>query len=92
LVAPPDGFWGAIITLEWTWASELKEDEWFDVQVWKQGQESQGIAWTKEPRYVIGSNLAKGEYSWRVAVIQGRGGIWEKQLTPTSETWTFNRP
>jgi serine/threonine protein kinase len=90
-ISPPNGFWGEIVTLEWSWPNTLKDNEWFDVQVWRQGQEPQGIAWTKEPRHVV-SGLTQGQYFWRVAVIQGRGGSWEKQLTPPSATWSFNRP
>ncbi len=89
LIAPADAARAPQVELTWTWPSQLKENEWFDVQVWQEGEEPHGIAWVKEQSLLVGGNMARGVYRWRIVVIQGQGGQVEKVLTPPSETRTF---
>lgn len=89
LVAPANDVRAQHVELAWTWPSQLKENEWFDVQVWQEGEESHGIAWVKEQSLLVGGNMARGVYRWRIVVIRGQGGQVEKELTPPSETRTF---
>jgi len=89
LIAPANDVRAQQVQLAWTWPSQLKENEWFDVQVWREGEEPHGIAWVKEQSLLVGGNMARGVYRWRIVVIQGQGGQVEKNLTPPSETRTF---
>jgi len=76
-------------TLSWAFDATLADDEWFDVQVWKPGEDLLGIAWVKENQYSIGEGFKPGEYLWRIVVIQGRAGQPLDQLSLPSETRNF---
>jgi hypothetical protein len=86
LLSPEDGAnfpAGAQVTVSWQWDGELGEDEHFDVRLWKEGAPHYGIGWSKEGRYAV-----KGEpgvaYYWSVAVIHGKDGTMERELSPES--------
>lgn len=81
---------GAAIILRWSWNGQLGPDEYYDVQVWRDGETPQGIAWGKETSYQLGSMFYPGKYNWRIVVIRGEDGRWEKDLSPPSETGTFS--
>jgi serine/threonine protein kinase len=94
LVEPANGaqFGGGHIWLRWRWDGQLGTDEHFDVRVWREGQPHFGIAWTEQPEYLLNLDaLGGGGYYWSVAVIRGRDGKWEKDLSPESEARSFYR-
>ena len=81
---------GATIVLRWSWDGQLGSDEYYDVQVWREGETPHGIAWSKETSYQLGPMFYPGRYNWRIVVIRGENGKWEEDLSPPSETRTFS--
>jgi len=81
-----------IVILEWQWQGQLGPDEHFDVRIYKGGvRDYEKGAWADEPRVELGlSSWPGGGYQWSVAVIRGRDGRWERDLSPESEVGTFN--
>jgi LysM repeat protein len=84
IISPEDGANfppGVQVELQWTWDGELSEHEHFDVRLWKRGAPNYGVGWSKEEHYAV-----KGDpgvtYYWSVAVIYGKDGNMEKQLSP----------
>ncbi len=81
---------------EWTvqWDRWLGPDEYFDVRIWREGEEHWGIGgWSKNTYQdvdldeVLGNQ--SGEYYWAIAIIRGRDGTMLAQLSPESEAWSF---
>ena len=73
----PEAEWGgASHMLEWEWYRELKEDERFDVRVWREGEPAYGITWVKVEYLVLDNWLLSqgdGRFNWTVAVVQVEG-------------------
>ena len=89
LLEPGDGAYirqtnvSSLHPLRWEWAGTQKENEWFDIRVWKVGAPHYGIAWTKEKEYLYDSCLqVGGDYNWSIAVIRGEAGEWQGNLSP----------
>ncbi len=77
LLAPPDGTVGTAIDLVWAWEQELGEDEWFELQIWRDEPEAEPEIhdWYKEKQECVTSaSLSPGGYLWQVLVVQGREG------------------
>jgi hypothetical protein len=94
LVEPANGaqFGGGSIWLRWRWDGQLGPDEHFDVRVWQEGQPHFGVVWTEKPEHLLNLDaLNEGWYYWSIAVISGRDGKWEKDLSPESEERSFYR-
>jgi tetratricopeptide (TPR) repeat protein len=73
-------------TMRWQWSGTLKEDEWFDVRVWQGDEPHYGIVWVKEPTHHIDRwTRGEGEHFWAIAVIRGRDGVMEEQLSAESK-------
>ena len=78
------------IILKWTWDGKLAPNEYFDVRVWKEGEPHKGIAWEKNTEHHIDlASWPPGKYYWGIAVIRGKNGRWEKDLSPESEAQAF---
>lgn len=76
--------------MQWQWDGTLQDSEWFDVRVWKAGEPHYGIAWVRELEYQADfRGRAGGEYLWAVAVIRGRDGQMDGELSPESATRRF---
>lgn len=84
LLSPGEGTsFSGPIRLAWAWNGTLGPDDYFDVRVWQNGQSHNGIAWTKERELVVEpQRLGAGSFNWSVAVIRGRNGSWEADLSP----------
>lgn len=82
---------GTQVELKWQSAGELRSDEWYDVQVWKDNETPHGIAWSKDSRWVMPADFPPGRYHWRIVVIQGKEGKWIADLSLASETRSLNR-
>jgi len=94
LVEPAQGaqFGGGQVWLRWRWDGQLGPDEHFDVRVWQEGKPHYGVAWTEKPEHLLNLDaLGGGGYYWSVAVIRGRDGKWEKDLSPEAEARSFYR-
>jgi hypothetical protein len=78
----------ATITMRWSWAGTLAEDEYFDVRLWRVGTSKQGIAWTKRRDYVE-RHPSTGWYFWTVAVVRGQDGEIVAELSAEPEPVGF---
>jgi hypothetical protein len=94
LLGPADGseFEGdETILLTWDTPTPLSEDEWYEVQLWREGdvpytvvQRIREGAWKVEPKYY------PGRYQWRIRVVRGQEGKKERDSSPPSQTWSFS--
>ena len=94
LVSPASGSTvvaGTQVELKWVSAGNLRSDEWYDVQIWKDSEPPHGIAWSKESYWTMPADYPPGKYRWRIVVIQGKDGKWAANLSPASETWSLDR-
>jgi hypothetical protein len=59
------------VTFKWSWSSDLAEDEYFALRVWKVGSEDhKSNTWTKEKTHIYPLCDA-GDYSWEIAICRG---------------------
>lgn len=87
------------IVLEWDWPGSLKEDDYFEVEIWDSGrrfEESEppaiDVAWVKNEYYVIdiGNSSVKKEYQWRVVVVRGKPLKEKDWSTSENQIWEPN--
>jgi hypothetical protein len=78
------------ILLMWDTPTTLAEDEWYEVQLWREGDVPYTVVdrvkegtWKVEPRYY------PGRYQWRILVVRGKEDQKETNLSPPSQTWSF---
>jgi tetratricopeptide (TPR) repeat protein len=57
------------LTLHWSWARQLAEDEYFSLRVGI-GAPGESRTWTKETQYAL-MIMEPGEYVWEVAICRG---------------------
>ncbi len=63
----------AEVVLTWHWQRPLRENEVFDVRVWREGEPANGITWTDDTAINLTWWLlyqAPGPYQWTVSVIE----------------------
>jgi hypothetical protein len=93
LVGPESGshFEGTeTILLIWDTPTSLSEDEWYEVQLWRERDVPYRIVglvkeetWKVEPQYY------PGRYQWRILIVRGEEGDKE-DLSPPSQAWGFS--
>ncbi|MFP3896167.1 MAG: hypothetical protein ACLFV5_04925 [Anaerolineales bacterium] len=77
--AEDESVYGRELTLTWAWDGELKEDEYFDLRLWRLGEPEKSIAWTREREYT--QRLTEpGWHSWRVCLVRRAEGVVEQVL------------
>jgi glucose/arabinose dehydrogenase len=87
LMGPADGATfdnAAGVRLQWTWKRPLNPDEVFDLRVWRDGQEHNGITWTQDSQFNLTAWLLEqqpGDFGWSVAVMQKQPDGSGKQIT-----------
>lgn len=88
LLAPPAGAaipgGQAVQTFRWEWGKTPAEDESFELRFYKSGSKTYDapFGWHKETSAEINlNNLTPGKYTWVVAVVRGRDGKWEEDIT-----------
>jgi hypothetical protein len=96
LVGPADGseFKGdETILLIWDTPTPLSEDEWYEVQLWREGEVPYRVVqrvkegtWKVEPQYY------PGRYQWRILIVRGQEDHKETDLSPPSQTRSFGWP
>ncbi len=92
LLAPPDGLAARLFDLTWQWEPGLKENEWYELQVWPDtpNAEPSAFTWLKETtRRITAAHLLPGTYRWRVVVVEGYGDARGDETSPYSEERTF---
>ena len=79
------------ILLMWDTPIPLAEDEWYEVQLWREVdvpytvvQRVKEGTWKVEPKYY------PGRYQWRILIVRGQEGRKERDLSPPSQTWSFS--
>ena len=84
---------GQEVVLEWQWQRQLDLDnnEHFDVRIYKGDRRLYLYgAWADKSKAKLGLHYwDRGTYKWCVAVIRGKHGQWEADLSPESEKRTF---
>jgi hypothetical protein len=78
------------ILLIWGTPTPLLEDEWYEVQLWREGEPSKVVQWVKEGTWKVGSGYYPGRYQWRIVIVRGQDGRKEMHLSPPSQTWSFS--
>jgi len=93
LVGPADGSEfkpDETILLIWNTPTPLSENEWYEVQLWKEGEVPYRVVqWVKEGAWKVEPMYYPGRYQWRILIVRGREGRKEMDLSPPSQTWSF---
>jgi hypothetical protein len=79
------------ILLIWDTRTPLSEDEWYEVQLWREGDVPYTVVdWVKEETWKVGSGYYPGRYQWRILIVRGQEGKKERNLSRPSQTWSFS--
>jgi hypothetical protein len=77
------------ILLIWDTRTPLSEDEWYEVQLWREGDVPYTVAQrTKEGTWKVERRYYPGSYQWRILIVRGQEG--ERDLSRPSQTWSFS--
>jgi hypothetical protein len=78
------------ILLIWATPTPLSEDEWYEVQFWREGEVPYRVVqWVKEGARKVEPEYYPGRYQWRILIVRGQEGRKEMDLSPPSQTWSF---
>ncbi len=77
------------ILLMWDTPTPLAEDEWYEVQLWREGVLPEVVQWVKEGTWKVEPQYYPGRYLWRILIVRGQDGRKEMNLSPPSQTWGF---
>ncbi len=78
------------ILLMWDTPTPLAEDEWYEVQLWREGDPPEVVQWVKEGTWKVERTYYPGRYLWRIRIVHGQEGKKERDLSPPSQTWSFS--
>ncbi len=78
------------ILLMWDTPTPLLQDEWYEVQLWKEGEPPDVVQWVKEGAWKVERTYYPGSYQWRIRIVYGQEGTKERDLSPLSQTWSFS--
>jgi hypothetical protein len=78
-----------LVNLVWFLGEPLADDHWYEVQLWREGDEPTGRYWTKENWWDMGQEYYPGDYYWRVMVVQGKENSVVGAVSPSSEARFF---
>jgi hypothetical protein len=79
------------ILLMWdTSTTTLSQDEWYEVQLWREEEPPKVVQWVKEGTWKVEREYYPGRYQWRIRIVRGQGGRKEGDLSPPSQTWSFS--
>jgi hypothetical protein len=79
------------ILLIWDTSTLLSEDEWYEIQLWKEGDVPYMVVqWTKERTWKLEPQYYPGRYQWRILIVRGQEDHKERDLSPPSQTWVFS--
>jgi hypothetical protein len=77
------------ILLIWDTPTPLAEDEWYEVQLWREGDVPYTVAQrTKEGTWKVEPKYYPGRYQWRIRIVRGPEG--QRDLSPPSQVWSFS--
>jgi hypothetical protein len=78
------------ILLIWDTPMPLSQDEWYEVQLRKEKEPFEVVQWVKEGTWQVERKYYPGRYQWRICIVRGQEGHRERDLSPPSQTWSFN--
>jgi len=81
------------ILLMWdTPTTPLSQDEWYEVQLWREGNVPYTVVdRVKEEAWKVKSEYYPGRYQWRIVIVRVQEeDRKEMELSPPSQTWSFN--
>lgn len=78
-----------LVTLLWVPRDQLAAEHWYEVQLWKEGEEPTGHYWTKDNWWDVGAGYYPGDYYWRVVVVKGKEKDAIGAVSPPSEARFF---
>ncbi|MDY7040858.1 MAG: FecR domain-containing protein [Chloroflexota bacterium] len=82
---------GTEFTLIWQPIENLDSGDWYEVQVWPDSTEPQGVHWTRDNLWEVDKDeYPLGSYHWRVIVVRREGEISLGEVSPPSETRAFH--
>lgn len=87
----------AAVKLGWSWTRPLAEDEVFDVRVWREDDQHNGIAWTQDTTMDMTQWLLyqePGKFSWTVTVLKkevGEGQTYEISELAAEHSFTMSK-
>ena len=70
----------------------MGQDEHFDVRVWRDDEPHKGVAWAEKESHrldLCSLHKGNGRYFWSIAVIRGKDGVLEADLSEESEARAF---
>jgi hypothetical protein len=77
------------ILLIWDTSTPLSEDEWYEIQLWREGDVPYTVAQrTKEGTWKVERDYYPGRYQWRILIVLGQEG--QRDLSRPSQTWSFS--
>ena len=70
----------------------LSQDEWYEVQLWREGNVPYTVVdRVKEEAWKVKSEYYPGRYQWRIVIVRVQEeDRKEMELSPPSQTWSFN--
>jgi hypothetical protein len=78
------------ILLVWATPTPLLKDEWYEVQLWGEGEVPHRVVqWVREGTWKVEPKYYPGRYRWRILIVRGQEGHKEMNLSPPSQTWSF---
>ena len=79
------------ILLMWDTPTPLAEDEWYEVELWRAGEEPpKVVAWVQEGTWKVERKYCSSRCQWRIRIVRGQEGQKEMNLSPPSQTWSFS--
>jgi hypothetical protein len=90
LISPYDGarIEGEQVELVWEWEQALGEEEWFEVSLWRVGDEPEVVELTQTDRYMASGDI-NGWYDWTVRVVQRGEEDAVVPLSPLASSASF---
>ncbi len=77
--------------LKWEGLRPLASNQWYEVQLWFDGQKPQGRLWTKEESWSLPIAYRGRSWSWQVLVVEKDdvGEYMWRAALPASAAWVF---
>ncbi len=94
LMEPADGadVSGRAIHFRWSWPSQLRPDEYFDLWAWPRGEAERALQGLKSMDATVDLPGGVGVYFWKVRVVRGEiGRPGTVALSPWSAVRSFDR-
>jgi hypothetical protein len=78
------------ILLMWNTPTPLAEDEWYEVQLWREGEPPKVVQWVKGGTWKVERKYCPDRCQWCIRIVRGQEGQKELNLSLYSQTWSFS--